>query len=489
MLSNHLPAYLLQIICLLIIILKTILIATCVFYWFKVKRYVTRHKSPITSTNPRAIKIAFFHPYCNGGGGGERVLWQTIHAIQIKYPAVVCVVYTCDNINLKDLLDNISRAFYIDLLPNIELVYLNGIRYIEPKTYPRFTILLQNLGSLLLAHEALHKFQPDIFVDTIGYAFTIPYFKVFGRAATCCYVHYPTVSTDMLEKVKSRKDSFNNDTKISTSVILTNLKILYYRTFGYIYGFAGLRSDVTLVNSSWTKGHIDAIWGPRANAEIVYPPCDTSTFSGLHLTRQKPEDRFIICSLGQFRPEKNHACQIRAFNIFLQGLDEVSSGLCELHMIGSCRDHDDIRRVQELKLLSESLGIERRVKFHIKLPFTELLQCLSVCDVAMHTMENEHFGISLVEMMAAGCIMIGHDSGGPKFDIICDYEGDKTGFLAKDEIGFAEKLKEVYLMNLEERMAISSNGRKYVLDKFSIDTFEREIILKTERLFNQSIAS
>ena len=29
-----------------------------------------------------ATTVAFFHPYCNAGGGGERVLWTAIRAIQ-----------------------------------------------------------------------------------------------------------------------------------------------------------------------------------------------------------------------------------------------------------------------------------------------------------------------------------------------------------------------------------------------------------------------
>jgi alpha-1,2-mannosyltransferase len=28
--------------------------------------------------------VAFFHPYCNAGGGGERVLWCAIRAMQSK---------------------------------------------------------------------------------------------------------------------------------------------------------------------------------------------------------------------------------------------------------------------------------------------------------------------------------------------------------------------------------------------------------------------
>ena len=51
--------------------------------------------------------------------------------------------------------------------------------------------------------------------------------------------------------------------------------------------------------------------------------------------------------------------------------------------------------------------------------------------VAIHTMKEEHFGISIVEMMSAGLITIAHASGGPKHDIIgvCS---EPVGFIAKN---------------------------------------------------------
>lgn len=35
-------------------------------------------------------------------------------------------------------------------------------------------------------------------------------------------------------------------------------------------------------------------------------------------------------------------------------------------------------------------------------------------------MEAEHFGISIVEMIAAGLLVVAHNSAGPKEDIIKD---------------------------------------------------------------------
>ena len=57
-------------------------------------------------------------------------------------------------------------------------------------------------------------------------------------------------------------------------------------------------------------------------------------------------------------------------------------------------------------------------------------------------MEAEHFGITVVEMLAAGLVTIAHDSAGPKFDIIQD--SGKNGFLCKNQKEFVD-VKNLYL--------------------------------------------
>ena len=58
--------------------------------------------------------------------------------------------------------------------------------------YKHFTLLAQSVGSMVVGVEALFRLTPDVFVETVGFAFIAPIAKVLG----CCvisYVHYPTI--------------------------------------------------------------------------------------------------------------------------------------------------------------------------------------------------------------------------------------------------------------------------------------------------------
>lgn len=46
--------------------------------------------------------VGFFHPFCNAGGGGERVLWAAVRATQRRWPRAKIVVYTGDHSVTKD---------------------------------------------------------------------------------------------------------------------------------------------------------------------------------------------------------------------------------------------------------------------------------------------------------------------------------------------------------------------------------------------------
>ena len=113
--------------------------------------------------------------------------------------------------------------------------------------------------------------------------------KFFTRTIVGCYVHYPTISTDMLDKVRSRKSGFNNKRGIANSRWATKIKLIYYNIFAWIYGKAGACSDLTMVNGSWTEDHINKLWHkPGQLVHKIYPPCDVQNFK--ELKRDPNED-------------------------------------------------------------------------------------------------------------------------------------------------------------------------------------------------------
>ncbi|GJP40723.1 hypothetical protein CLOM_g377 [Closterium sp. NIES-68] len=67
-----------------------------------------------------------------------------------------------------------------------------------------------------------------------------------------------------------------------------------------------------------------------------------------------------------------------------------------LKLVGSSRHREDERRIELLGCLAVSLGIERRVDFAVNIPFRDLQQLLGSATCGLHTMWDEHFGISVV---------------------------------------------------------------------------------------------
>lgn len=194
----------------------------------------------------------------------------------------------------------------------------------------------------------------QVWIDTTGQVGPYILLRLAG-ARVVAYVHYPTISTDMLARVSRREATYNNSADIAASPIKSWIKIIYYRAFAALYGFLGGFSNVALVNSNWTRAHVESIWwgcspakkgspgGALQHAErqrqhltsqtaetnslenlretrsmnkavtVVFPPCDVSVFAALPLQRNsvvcvEGDPDVVLCSVGQFRPEKNHAC-------------------------------------------------------------------------------------------------------------------------------------------------------------------------------------
>ncbi len=330
-----------------------------------------RNYRKLKHKNGKQINVGFFHPYCNAGGGGERVLWCAIQALQSEYSSIKIYVYTGDtNASPQEILQKAERRFNLKL-SDIEFVYLHKRSWVEAYKYPRFTLLGQSLGSVILGLEALNSFVPDIYVDTMGYAFTLPIFSFLAGCKTVSYVHYPTITTEMIQTVRSRQASYNNRNYIAGNRFLSLFKLVYYKIFAMMYRFVGRFSDIVMVNSSWTQDHINSLWKCPMGAHRVYPPCDTSDLQTIPLERNTSH-KIKIVSVSQFRKEKNHPLQLRTLDLLRQLVPEEVWEMIELVFIGSTRNDEDEVWVKDLQDMAKHFSLEQNVTFKINIPYSEL---------------------------------------------------------------------------------------------------------------------
>lgn len=193
---------------------------------------------------------------------------------------------------------------------------------------------------------------------------------------------------------------FNNADYVTNSLLLSAFKVLYYCVFALLYGMAGSCSDLIMVNSSWTLDHILSLWRAPNRTSVVYPPCDVSAFLDIQLEDDGDRKSHSIVSIGQFRPEKDHQLQIRAFK---KVLDKRRAGLggggaLTLVLVGGCRNQEDEDRVLMLRGLCHELGVGDKVEFKVNVSFEELKREMGEATIGLHTMWNEHFGIGRLSM-------------------------------------------------------------------------------------------
>ncbi|KAK6498052.1 asparagine-linked glycosylation protein [Arthrobotrys conoides] len=493
------------------------------------------NQSKIPAPEPTTI-VGFFHPYCNAGGGGERVLWAAIHANQLHSPHILNVVYTGDQATKSTILSNVQTRFDIHLNPSlVQFIHLQKRHLVSSSAWPRFTLLGQSLGSVFLALEAFGMLVPDVYIDSMGYAFTVLLAKKLFGIPTGAYVHYPTISTDMLGSLSPEK----------------SVKKRYWQLFAMLYSYAGSGIDVVVANSSWTAGHLNSLWRGRQDGgeevgvssmdsskagrdckvcnrrrikcDRALPTCDRCRSRSLECSgypigrysaaaapkfdgglataikwisgRQSNGDIEVLfppCAvkklaekipinerrdnailyIAQFRPEKNHILVLQAFEKFLKTAPEELKNT-KLVLVGTVREDQDEKKVYELRLLAHELQVDENVVFVTNAPWGDVIGWLGKASVGVNAMWNEHFGIGVVEYQAAGLIGVVHDSGGPKLDIVVDIDGLRTGYHATTADEFAQGFKEALSLSDDDTVAMRERARESSL-RFSEEIFEEQ---------------
>jgi alpha-1,2-mannosyltransferase len=336
-------------------------------------------------------------------------------------------------------------------------------------TWKRFTLLGQSIGSLILAYDAFSLLVPDIFIDTMGYAFALGLCSIlFPSVPTAAYVHYPTISTDMLDSLNTEGQGVNSGAGKGYRGMV---KKQYWQLFAWAYSRVGSTIDVVMTNSTWTQTHIKSLWGPyrkqrtENDIDVVFPPVAVEDLEEAIQVSDSSEQKRgpYLLYIAQFRLEKNHPLILEAFAAFLKTNTTFPAWPKEtpkLVLIGSVRDDVDKKRVYELRLLAHELKIKDNVEFVCDASWPQMLGWMRRASVGVNSMWNEHFGIGVVEYQAAGLIAVVNNSGGPKLDIVVEIDGLPTGFHASTVEEYAEGFRKALSLSPEEMMSMRLRARK-----------------------------
>ncbi len=225
--------------------------------------------------------------------------------------------------------------------------------------------------------------------------------------------------------------------------------------------------DNVLCNSQFTKQFIDRSFGVRST--VLYPPVDVEQFM---LLPKKKEH--IILSVGRFDQIMNAKRQDMLINVFKQMCDQGLSSWTLVMAGGLQHNHSHFDTLKH-----QAAGYPIEFKENIK--WEELLDLYKRSTIYWHGAgfevddakepeKVEHFGMSIVESMAAGAIPIACKAGGV-IEIITHGE---NGYLWDKEADLIEITKQVIGMKEKEKEKMILKAQKRAM-KFSKEMFFREV--------------
>jgi glycosyltransferase involved in cell wall biosynthesis len=203
------------------------------------------------------------------------------------------------------------------------------------------------------------------------------------------------------------------------------------------------RIDRLLAVSDFTRHFVREKWGRQSTT--LYPPCPIELYDNLRAPKQD-----LVVTVGRMVPEKR-------LGLFL----EIARRLPEVRfaIVGSIategRSYYDSLRAAAPSNVSFIVSPLRKVK-----------ELLGKAKVYVHCAQNEHFGITIVEAMAAGCVPVVNDSGGPR-EIVSDDVGYKWNHI-DEAVGQVSSLIEDEAHRRELSKGAASRARQFGPEAFEL---------------------
>ena len=392
------------------------------------------------------LRITFLHPGL-GIGGAERLVIDAALGLQERGHRVRLV--TAHYSPRHSLDGSLTSRLDLRICRPIMPLSIGG----------RFRVLCSILRMMPLVAE-LRRFASDphvVFCDLVPHV--IPFIRRASRAKVVYYCHFP----DLL--LTPGRDLIYG---------------LYRRPFDYLEKAGTAMSHAILVNSLFTREVLLETF-PRLDAgrvTVLYPGIDLSPYAQGDASpigdpsnhRSRP---LLLLSLNRFDPRKNPGLALESLAQLERLIPrEVFAGVSLVLAGGYDESLPEQRHLlHNLQEMALTLGLQDRVVFRLNITEAERLDLLQRCFCLVYTSPGEHFGLGLVEAMAARKAVVAVKRGGP-LEIVRD---GATGMLCDPSPqAFAEALAKL-LAQPERTGELGMNGRRRVEKRFSREAFAAQL--------------
>lgn len=366
-------------------------------------------------------KAVVIHHTLNSPGGESTVAIETIESLyELGYDVELVTVQPPD-------LNSISRSYG-------KKIHIARIKSLLPFKLNYFGVY-QRLLTML---SSMDFKDSDVVINTHGDA--LPY-RISGNVPYLLYLHFPTFlmnSTGSYGSNKYRRSFFWRAYFKPYSIIAHSLAMR-----------AATRSNLILTNSRFSR---EAIMQAFTDVQpyVLYPPVDIERFSRAY--SQSINSREVkVLVVSRFSPEKLIENAIKIAHLL--------GGKIKFQIVGSLApaNRPYFKRLQQM---IENYGLSQTVTLTPNASNEELIDSMSNSMIYLHTMVGEHFGVSIIEAMAAGLLPIVPAYGGCSEIVPTDHQY-RTVEEAADYIAINAKYA-----GDEKRLQMHEISRQFSPDNF-----------------------
>jgi len=311
------------------------------------------------------VRIGVFHPALDMCGGAEVVAVATVNAlISSGFDVVLFVNKSIDQKRISEMVGEPLGACKVMVSP----------------------IFLKPRGAFHVYENALRslafKSQCDLLLDTYSNCI-FPWIDV-------SYMHFPHINNY----------EFRPGFPYLKTAHIRNILAAPYAMFEKT--LENHEGKLLLANSYFTAKVIKESLG--AESKVLYPPIPNAFFIDERVKLSSRREDLVV-TVARFGAGKG-----------VELVPEIAYKTrknIKFAMIGLAHD---LTIVEAFRRNLKKLNLEDRVTIIPNASREQIKSFLSKAKVYLHTTRMEHFGISIAEAMAMGCLPVVHDSGGaPEF--------------------------------------------------------------------------